>query len=451
MHRLKLLLLAVLMIAVVSFGAFAGGQGEAKDVTLTIATVNNPDMQVMEKLSPKFTAETGIKLNWVVLPENELRQKVTEDIALGAGKFDIVTVGMIEVQNWKNYGWISSLEPFFSKMDSAEKAAYDVDDLIPAVTAGLKVNGELYALPFYSETSVVMYRKDLLAQKGITMPEEPTWDEIVKIAKQFHDPDNGFYGITLRGLPGWGQNMAVFPTIVNSFGGRFFDKNWKSTAGEPEFREALEFYKKTLDEVGEPGPTGVGFTEALTLMSQGNTAMWYDASVAAGLLANPKESKVAGKIALAKAPQNRKKNNGWLWSWNLALESASKNKEAAFKFLTWATSKDYIELVAKENGWASVPPGTRTSTYKNPNYQSAADFAALTLKGINGAAYDNPTLQPVPYKGVQFIQIPEWPQLGSEIAQVVASYLSGQVSTDEAIKQIENLSNKVAKEGGYQK
>lgn len=451
----KSIFLASVLLLITTLSVFAGGQPESSttegEVTLTIATVNNPDMKVMEQLSPQFTKDTGIKLVWVVLPENELRQKITEDVGLGAGKFDIVTIGMIEVQNWKDYGWISSLQPMYNALSQAEKDAYDIDDIMPTVREALTVNGQIYALPFYAETSILFYRKDLFKANGITVPDEPTWQQVYDWAAKLNDPSNGFYGIAIRGLPGWGENMAVFPTIVNSFGGRFFDENWNAACTEPEFREALEFYKNILKDVGEPGPTGVGFTEGLTLISQGNAAMWYDASVAAGFLANPKQSTVVGKIGYAMAPAVRKNNNGWLWAWSLAIESASQHKDEAFQFLTWATSKKYIEMVADENGWASIPPGTRVSTYENPKYKSAADFSDLVLSGITGADYYHPTLKPVPYNGVQFIQIPEWPSLGTEISQVLAAYISDQYNTDTAIAKIRDLCNTVAVEGGYQK
>ena len=458
---MKKLLVVVTVVAIFSLLGvsllFAGGTKEAtkaakkEAVTITIATVNNPDMKVMQELSPEFTKETGIKLNWVVLPENELRQKITEDVSLGAGKFDIVTIGILEVKNWVNYKWILSLKPFFDKMSEKERKSYDLNDVLKPVRDGLSVNGELYALPFYAETSMIYYRKDLFKKAGLTMPEEPTWDQIYEFAKKLNDPAHGVYGLILRGLPGWGENMAVFCTMINAFGGRWYDENWNAQFDTPEVRNAFKMYYKLIHEVCEPGATGVGFTEGLTLMSQGKGAMWYDATVGAGLLNDPKQSKVAGKLGYAKAPWEKKHNNGWLWSWALAMESATKHSNEAFKFLTWATSKDYIKLVAEKKGWVNVPPGTRESTYNNPNYKKAANFASIVLKGIESVDYNHPTLKPVPYIGTPFVVIPEWPHLGTEVAQTLAAYISDKISLDEAIKKCNDIANKVAVEGGYKK
>lgn len=453
MKRVMCVALAVMTV----FGAavFAGGQqdGAAKaseKITLTIATVNNPDMVIMQKYSSVFTAKTGIELKFVVLPENELRQKVTEDVGLGAGKYDIVTIGTYDTPFWGANKWVSSLEPMFAAMSAEEAAAYDRDDILPPVRSALSWNGEQYAIPFYGESSMLFYRKDLFEQAGIVMPQAPTWEQIYEFAKKLHDPANGVYGIALRGLPGWGQNMAVFGSMLNTFGARWFDTNWNPQFKTPEIKTTFEFYKKIVTEAGEPGATTAGYTECLALMSSGKAAMWYDATVSAGTLQGA-ESKVKGKVGYALAPVVKKDNAGWLWAWALAIESASKHKDAAFKFITWATSKEYIELIGSEVGWAQVPPGTRVSTYENPKYLAAADFAPLTLSSIKNANYDNPTVQPVPYKGVQYVSIPEFQGLGEEVAQELAAYLAGQKSVDAALEACQAAALRVAKQGGYLK
>ncbi len=430
--------------------ALAEEEVAEKPVTITIATVNNPDMMVMQELSDNFTEETGIGLEWAVLPENELRQKVTEDVGLGAGKFDIVTIGIIEVKNWVNYEWIVSLDPFFENMSDEKRQTYDYEDVIESVREGLSVDGVLYALPFYGETSMVFYRKDLFEEASLTMPEEPSWDQIYDFASKLHDPGNELYGMVIRGLPGWGENMAVFCTMINAFGARWYDMEWNAQFDTPEMRDAFEMYYKIVKDVAEPGATGVGFTEGLTLMSQGNGAIWYDASVAAGVLNDSSQSNVAGNIGYAKAPWAKKHDNGWLWAWSLAIEAASDNKDEAFEFLTWATSKDYIQLVGETKGWVSVPSGSRESTYENPNYMEVADFAPHVLKAIKAVDYNNPTLEEVPYIGTPFVVIPEWSNLGTEVAQILGAYISDDVTTDEALQQCQDIANKIAKEGGYQ-
>ncbi|GMA17060.1 sugar ABC transporter substrate-binding protein (plasmid) [Deinococcus metallilatus] len=431
------------------------GAGARAATTITIATVNNPDMVTMQKLTPEFTKKyPDINVKWVVLPENELRQKVTLDVASNAGGFDVATVGTYEVPIWAKNGWLDPLNPMFSQ-NAALAKSYDLTDVLEPVRKGLSYNGQLYALPFYAESSMTYYNKDLFKKAGLTMPAQPTWAQIEQFAAKIHNPSGGVYGVCLRGLPGWGENMALFDTMVNTFGGRWYDQNWNAQLNSPAWKNAMTFYVDLVKKYGPPGATSNGFTENLTLMSQGKCGMWVDATVAAGFLKDPTSSKVVNSIGFTNAPigPGTPRGSNWLWSWSLAIPKSTKKEDAAFKFITWATSKDYIALVAREKGsWAAVPPGTRNSTYANPNYTKAAgDFARLVLNSIKRADPTHPTKDPVPYTGIQFVGIPQFQALGTQVGQYLAGALSGQSTVDQALAQAQTAAQKVAKEGGYQK
>jgi sorbitol/mannitol transport system substrate-binding protein len=427
----------------------------AQAATITIATVNNPDMVTMQKLTPEFNKKyPDITLKWVVLPENELRQKVTLDVASGAGSFDVATVGAYEVPIWAKNGWLSPLTPLFAKNASIAKA-YNLNDVIPGVRNALTVGGNLYAVPFYAESSMTFYNKDLFKKAGLTMPVQPTWTQVQGFAAKINDPANGTYGICLRGLPGWGENAAFFTTLANTFGGRWYDNNWKAQLDSPAWKSALTFYVDLMKKSGPPGATSNGFTENLTLMSQGKCGMWVDATVAAGFLSDPTSSKIVNSVGFANAPvgPGTPRGNHWYWSWNLAIPKSTKQEDAAFKFLTWATSQEYIALVAKTKGnWAAVPPGTRTSTYTNPAYKKAAGaFSGLVQSAINSADVKKATKDPVPYTGIQFVAIPEFQALGTQVGQYIAGALSGQTTVDQALTQAQAAATKVAVDGKYQK
>lgn len=428
----------------------SGTAGGKSNVTLTVATVNNPDMVIMQKMSKDFEKDTGIKINFVTLPENDLRKKVTEDVGLGAGKFDIVTIGTYDAPIWGKNKWIEPLTPKLEKMSADDAKAYDLNDVFPSLRDALSYNKKLYALPFYGESSMLFYNKDMLAKAGVTMPEKPTWDQVAEIAKKVKAANN-VPGIVLRALPGWGEMMAPLDTVINAFGGSWYDKNWNAQLTNPNTVKAVQFYTDLLKDAGQSGATTTGFTEALTLMSTGKAAMWYDATVAAGFLNNPKSSQVAGKIGYAFAPSEAKDNNGWLWAWALGIESASKHKDEAFKFITWATSKQYIEKVGDSEGWVAAPSGTRQSTYENAKYKEAAPFSDMVLKSMQSADYKNPTKDPVPYEGVQYVAIPEFQQLGTDVSQEIASAIAGKQTVAEAMKKAQDKAEAVAKDGGYKK
>jgi len=411
--------------------------------TLTVATVNNADMIRMQRLTGDFTSKNpGVTLKWVTLEENVLRQRVTTDIATKGGQFDVLTIGTYEVPIWAKQGWLLPLEKL--------GAGYDVDDLIPPIRAGLTVNGKLYAAPFYGESSMIMYRKDLFEKAGLKMPAAPTWDFIADAAKKLTDRPTETYGICLRGKPGWGENMALLTAMANSFGARWFDEKWKPEFDGPEWKRTLTFYVDLMKAAGPPGASTNGFNENLALFNAGKCGIWIDATVAASFVSNPKESKVADKVGFALAPTaGLGKGASWLWAWTLAVPAGSKKADAAEKFIAWATSKDYIALVASKEGWANVPPGTRKSLYSNPEYLKAAPFAKVTLDSINTADPINGTVKPKPYVGVQFAAIPEFQGIATAVGQQFAAALTGTATVDAALASAQTLTQREMARAGY--
>lgn len=430
--------------SVVALAMSLGVVGAAQATDLTIATVNNGHMVEMQKLSSSFeAANPDIKLKWVTLEESALRQRVTTDIATKGGQFDVMTIGMYEAPIWGAKGWLEELT--FSD-------AYDIDDVLPAMRGGLSVGDKLYAAPFYGESSMIMYRKDLVAAAGMTIEDNPSWGHIRDVAAAINSPEDGVYGICLRGKPGWGDNMAFLTTMANSFGASWFDESWKPQLDQPAWSHAVTFYIDLLTKYGPPGSSSNSFNEILALYNEGKCGMWIDATIAASFVTDPKQSKVADQVAFAQSPvavTNRGAN--WLWAWSLAVPAGTQKSAEAQKFIEWATSKEYIELVAKTKGWGSVPTGTRTSTYNNPKFQNAAVFADAELKAILSADPDNSTLEPTPYTGVQFAAIPEFQAIGVAVGQQISAALAGKLTVEKALEQAQKAADREMRKARYYK
>ena len=410
--------------------------------TITVATVNNGDMIRMQGLMADFNAKhPDITVEWVTLEENVLRQKVTTDIATKGGQFDVLTIGTYEVPIWGKAGWLVSLNDLPAEWDAA--------DILPAIAGGLTVDGNLYAAPFYGESSMVMYRTDLMAAAGLTMPDAPTWADIKAAAAAMTDKANGIYGICLRGKAGWGENMAFLTAMSNSFGAKWFDENWTPQFDQQPWKDTLAFYLDLMTNYGPPGASNNGFNENLALFQTGKCGMWIDATVAASFVTNPKDSTVADKVGFALAPDNGLgKRSNWLWAWSLAIPAGTQKEAAAKTFVAWATSKEYAALVAATEGWANVPPGTRSSLYANPDYQSVP-FAKMTLDSINAADPTHPTVDPVPYTGVQFVAIPEFQGLGTAVGQQLSAALAGTTSPEDALAAAQDLTLREMTKAGY--
>jgi sorbitol/mannitol transport system substrate-binding protein len=427
-------------------GAAANTGSSSNPVTLTVAVVANPLMTTIEQLTPSgFEASNpGIKVKFVTLDENTEREDVEKDVATGAGLYDVVMLGPNDIASWAKNKWIDSLNSYTSA-----DASYDVNDLLPPIRTALSANGNLYAVPFYGESSFMMYNKAMFAAAHLTMPLHPTWAQIASFAQQLNDPAKGVAGICLRGLDGWGNNLAALDTVVNTFGGQWFNTSWDAELTTPAFEQATNFYVNLVKNYGEKGAGEDSFNQCLTIMQQQKAAMWYDATVGASTLDAP-GSPVQGKIGFAYAPVDKTTSSGWLWTWALALESASKHSAAAWKFMSWATSKQYIAYDAAKNGWASVPPGTRTSTYQNASYQAAAgDFAALTLNEIDSVNINQPGLQPQPVPGIQYVGIPEFETFGTTISNYITAAIDGQMSVTQALQQSQSVAQQAVVQAGY--
>jgi sorbitol/mannitol transport system substrate-binding protein len=429
-------------ILLATLASLIGCSANNSSTTLTIATVNNGDMIVMKKLAPEFERQhPDVRLKWVVLEENVLRQRVTTDVATGAGQFDVVTIGNYEAPIWARQKWLRPI--------TGIPADYEAGDLLEPVRNAVTSQGQIFALPFYAESAMTYYRTDLFEKAGLRMPEHPTYTQIAEFAHRLTDRPNQVYGICLRGKPGWGENIATITSIVHAFGGRWFDMQWHAALDTPEWHRAITYYSDLLKSDGPPGATSNGFNENLALFASGHCAIWIDSTVAATLLYSSEHSHVAGKISYAPMPTDQDATAPtWLWSWNLAVPASSKHAEAAITFATWATSRAYIGLVAKAQGWLAVPPGTRQSTYDSAEYQHAAPFAGFVRNAINTAIPAESGTATRPYRSAEFVAIPAFQGLGTQVGQIMAATLTGQSSVDAALKEAQTAAEHAVQQPG---
>jgi sorbitol/mannitol transport system substrate-binding protein len=420
--------IAVLASACSGAGS-GGGTGDTKSINVLM--VGNSQMKDIEQLTAdNFTKDTGIKVNFTVLDENSLRAKVQDDVANKTGAFDVVTIGAYEVPIWSKNGWLHEV----STLSDADSAFDKADILKPMITAASGSDGKLYGVPFYGESSMLMYRKDLVAAKGLTMPDHPTWQQVADIAAKLANKSTGMAGICLRGLKGWGEMFAPLTTVVNTFGGTWFDENWNAKVNSPEFTQAVQFYTDLVKKYGERDPQAAGFVECQNAIGQGKAAMWYDATSGAGKLEDKSQSTVAGKLGYAFAPVVQTKYSGWLWSWDWAMPSTTKKSDAGWKFISWASSKKYENLVGTKLGWSRVPDGKRSSTYDIADYQKATSgYYKLVKESILNADPANPGVQKRPAIGVQFVDVPEFADMATKVSSYVDDVLTGASTVEAAL------------------
>ncbi|MGW0609382.1 ABC transporter substrate-binding protein [Streptomyces sp. NPDC002788] len=433
--------------ATVAAGLAAAGCGDTDppggtdQADLSVLAVDAPQMQTLKRLTKEhFTVETGITVDYTLLPENEGRDRMNREFATQAGNYDVASVSAYEVPIYADNGWLAPLDSYVAADED-----FDQDDVFPNLVASLTgEEGKLYAEPFYGEGSFLMYRKDLFHKDGLTMPANPTWKQVADLAARV-DGTDGASGICLRGLPGWGQNLAPINTVVNTFGGAWYDMDWNARLTSPEFKEAVRFYVDLLRSHGQPGAERMGVMEILDSFVAGECAMMYDAtSLASSIEADG--SSVKGKVGYVPAPHHKTEKAGWLWTWAWGIQQASDKKDAAWEFISWASSKEYQAQVGQEVGWTSAPAGNRRSLYDNPEYQQAAgawyrqEYTAAT----DSADPKNPGVGPRPYSGIGFLSIPEFAVLGTAVSEQIAAAIAGQQSVDAALDKAQDLAHAAA-------
>ena len=250
---------------------------------MTVAVVSNPLMtgqmipltqSVFEKQNP------GITVKFVTYTEGDLRAAIEKDVSTHSNSFNVVMIGPYEAPLFAKNGWLVDLTKQYTSSDTS----YDVSDLLPSVAKSLSYKGDLYAAPFYGESSMLFYNKTLLTAAGVTLPLHPTWTQVQAAAAKVNQPGK-VSGICLRGLAGWGDNMAALDTVINTFGGQWYNTSWQAQLNSPAVSQAVNFYVNLVKQYGEPGASNDSFNQLLTLYGQGKCAMWYDATVAATSIA----------------------------------------------------------------------------------------------------------------------------------------------------------------------
>ncbi|MBE9607234.1 sugar ABC transporter substrate-binding protein [Acetobacteraceae bacterium H6797] len=432
-----------LALAAGLFASVATAHAAKAETEISIAAINNDALITLQRLSGEFERQNpDIKLRWMILDENTLRQRITMDIATRGGQFDLITIGNYEVQVWAKQNWLAPLNPI--------PASYRLDDLLPAVRQSVERDGQVWGLPIFAESAMTFYRKDLFEKAGITPSPHPTFDQIREYAEKIHEPANGVYGICMRGQANWGGNMALVTTLVDGYGGQWFDDHWRPMLDTPEWRRGVSWYVDMARKYGPPGTASSGFSENLALTVSGHCGMWIDSTFASSIIFNPRESGVADKMGYMASPVADWQNGAkWLWSWVFSIPETSRKKEAALRFATWATSKEYIRMAGEQAGWVRIPQGTRVSTYQLPEYQQAAPFASMVEQAISAANPIDGTRLPKRYVGAQFVGIPEFQAIGTSVGQQMAAAIAGNVSVNEALRRSQNTTSRIMMQSGY--
>lgn len=353
---------------------------EGKNITLV--TANHPWNDAIKPLIPEFEAATGMKVNVQSFFEDQLTQKLTVQFTSGSATPDVFMYRPLQEGKlfYKN-GWVSPLDEYPQK-----DASYDFADFSKSAVGSVTVDGKLAGIPIITEQEILYYRKDLLQKAGIAVPK--TIDELVAAVKQLHDPKNEMYGFVARG------QRSPLVTQVSSFlysEGADFSQGDKATINTPEAIKAFTTYGTLLKDYGPPGVLNMSWPQAFGIFAQGKVAFLTDANSLYKNLTDAEKSKVADQVGFAVFPGGKAGSKPYnITSWGLAMNSKSANKDAAWEFMKWATSKEIV-LKTQQKG----NPGARASVWDNPEGTTGfpAELVTVIKESVKGGVdHDRPTV-----------------------------------------------------------
>ncbi|MGV0819502.1 ABC transporter substrate-binding protein [Martelella sp. AMO21009] len=384
----------------------------AQDEEINVMMFSLPVTRGIADLADEFEKETGIKVNVEVVGQSVFENQVMLAFTGRTGDLDVVHVPAIQLQRWVAAGWLTPMDDQIAQME-------DVDGFFPSALSTYEVNGKTYALPMFVETGLMAYRKDLID----TPPK--TWEETRKVAAEVNSDETA--GIVMRTSPGQGFNMFVLPMITRAYGGKFFKDfptDMTPVIDSPENLEGLDLYTSMLTESGPPGISNINYPEAVAAMQAGNVAIFIDGTSNIVPTLDPKASKVADKIGLAPVPEGPDGRSPAIAVHGLGIPAASKNAEAAAKFIDWATSEKVQEEIAIRE---SFPDFTRPAVGDDPEVaekyaEISPDLIKLRADSLNATI---PNYRPL---------IVEWPEIGAAIGDNVNSALNGIQSNADALK-----------------
>ena len=412
---------------------------QAEGQTVNCAVIPAAYFDNLIAVTPEFEALTGIKVRYDKVPPGQIRQKVVLDMSSKTANISTHAGDPMYIPLYAANKWAEALEPYLGDPKLTDRAWYKYEDIFESWRRADMYEGKTYGVPFMGEATIQTYRKDLYDAKGLKPAE--TLDELVANAKALHHPASRLWGFCLRGMPGAGQNMYIYPSIMGAFGAKWFDAGGKLRVNSPEAVAALDWYITTNNTYAPQAAQNWNWPDIADAFAQGTIACYIDGSSAVSVIANAERSKVMGKIGYARWPKGPSgKRVSSLWNWAMPINAAlpEKARHATWLFIQWATSEETQARTSfKFKGPGKRFDLNRVALWKNPDYLKTMADAGTNFVA---ATTESQTLDTdVDWRP----RVPQWPAIGETMGKIVQSALVGQIkpkqALDDAQTQVERI------------
>jgi len=397
---------------------------------INILDIAHSTSMILEPMIPQFEKLTGIKVNHLMMDENKMRVKRTEDLLAGAGRYDIHQIGLTIVPQYYKAKWLEDLTPFIGDASLTDPEFFDYEGIGKPLRDGQIFNDYICAIPNMFCGVYPHYRTDILAEAGMWFPQE--WEDVPSLympkLKTFMSNTYKIPAFVTRGKKGAGANTAYASMLHRDWGGEWFDEKGKPIFNSPEGVAALECYADCMDPAnGAPiGGEGLGMYEIRQMFYLGQVASILTSGDLVGMFDDPTTSNIVGKWDATIAPRGPVKRTCLLWTWAYGMSSHSKKKDAAWLFIQWATSP------ATMLQWGAQVPPPRLSLWESEEFRKIREIHPGWVDAERWALlFGMPDCQPL------IPEFPEWGEYyGIAIANVIAGRQTAQEALDLACKQV---------------
>ena len=413
---MKKALMTFVVLVMMTMIVLASGQPEIsgnETTKLVIAgEAGSPQFMYFKSIGPDYTAETGVELEFIELPHDNMHERFVQESISRSGSIDIFNADQPWISEFASRGWIECLDDMISEEDRA--------DFLDSAMEASSYQGRLYAIPYFIHTPIVFYRTDLFEEAGLTVPE--TWEEYRQAAIKLTNVETGVYGTIIEAK----QASEPVTHLVDWYfqnGADFIDEKGNVVVDSEAAKEVFDFLLKMMYEDGSVMPGSIGYDNAdvHNLFMQGKVAMVKNWPYMYAMARDPAQSLVADDFAIARQPAGKYDATA-VWTWGFAISSSSRNKEAAWDFIEWATSSENLAAMGIQN-LMPVPRHSAFEIVKADETISEKDKDAILLMSEVLDVGRNATESPV------------FPSIQSEMGTVLSRIMSKQVSVEQGLSE----------------
>ena len=393
--------------------------------TVNVAMIPTSFYAGLIALAPEFEALTGIKITFENIPPGQIRNKTVLDLSSKTGTYSSSFTDPMYYPLYASNNWVVPIEDLLGDSTLTDPAWYAFDDIIPAWRKANSYNGKTYGVPFDGEATIQTYRTDLFIAKGLKPAE--TLDQFMANAAALNDPAGRLWGAALRGFPGPGQNMYIYPSIFLAYGGKWFDSSGKLKVNGPDAEAALRWYIDLDNKYAPKGVENWNWPDIADAFAQGTLGSYIDGSAPVAVVVDPQRSKVIGKVGFARwpaGPSGRRVTS--IWNWGFVVNGAlpERARKATWLFVQWATCRETQARTSIHSapGMAARVGVNRLSLLNSPEFaKMVSSYGANFLHAMTTSMSDDtdPDWRP---------RVPQWPAVGETMSVAIQQALSGQQS-----------------------